>query len=137
MTDDKLTNLSRALGFALAVGLFVLIAIGWACGQDVPETKFGNKTHQHKDKALEGLNNRVTVAQILWMEPMDGGWRLETKAQDKYEIRHEFFQVTKTADVDAEILAKPKGKYVFIVWCGDDRFVYLVTAVKPQNIAKR
>jgi hypothetical protein len=142
MTDDKLENISRALGCVLACILIMLAFIGWAFGQDVSTTgaqNTGNHTgnHEHKDHALIGLNNRVQAVEVLYLEPIENGHRLEWKASDRHRIVYETFTVTKAADVDAEVLRKPKGKFAWLVWCGDDRFVYALLMVRPEQIKKR
>jgi hypothetical protein len=135
MTDDKLENISRALGCVLACILIMLAFIGYAFGQEDTGKNTGN--HEHKDHALIGLNNRVQAVEVLYLEPIENGHRLEWKASDKHRIVYETFTVTKAADVAAEILRKPKGKFAWLVWCGDDRFVYALLMVRPEQIKKR
>lgn len=94
--------------------------------------------HSHKDNALIGLKNTVWAATILYLEPLEKGYRLEVSAEDN--DRHlvlETFMLTKNVEIEPEILQKPKGKYVWVVWCGEDRYVYLVSMIKSNQIVKK
>ena len=96
------------------------------------------QVHKHSDNALVGLKNMVWAATILYLEPIEDGYRMEVSATDT--SRHlvlETFLLTKHVDIDPEILQKPKGKYVWIVWCSEDKYVYLVSTVKANQIVKK
>lgn len=134
MTKNRPQSIAEAFGVVITVLFLILLAVGFAFGQENTGKNTGN--HEHKSNALIGLNNRVSAVTVHHIEPIDGGHRLEASASSGHRIESHLMTITKEGEIDAEILKKPRNKFAWLVWCGDDQFVYLLLAIRPEQIKK-
>ena len=127
MTDDKLSNISRAGAMAIIIFICLLVFIAKAFGQD---------SHDHKGTSFKRfdsirLNPPAKVTGIIQTEQ---GERIEWVSYDKHEIRNGSFTLSKDTQKDPKVKEKV---WVWIVFCTEDQYVYAVyplTAIQERAI---
>lgn len=89
--------------------------------------------HSHSNDSFERFDNirLLPPATVLYLEPIETGYKLEVKMADKHEVRYETFTLTKET---AGVKAIKKGDVVWLLICGLDRYVYTTVKVTPGQI---
>ncbi len=90
------------------------------------------KCDHHSDSFERFSNIRLLPpATVLYLEPIETGYKLEIKMSDKHEVRYETFTLTKETPGVKSI---KKGDVIWILLCNLDQFVYVVQKVTPGQI---
>lgn len=97
------------------------------------------QAHSHVDDSFERFEviRLLPPAEILYLERVEAGWKLEYKLSSKLQIRYGAVTLTKETQIDQEVLTKPKGKLVWLLICSLDDHVYAVVPVLPSQIRRK
>jgi hypothetical protein len=128
MTDDKLENISRALGCVLACILIMLAFIGYAFGQDVSTTY----SHDRDDFERFALLRILPPAKLTNVEPNEFGTRIEYVITDRRQVRNGSFQIGKGTQTTPEPIKK--GKVYWLLYCSADDFLVTIVPVGKDQI---
>ena len=124
MTDDKLSNISRAFAMVIIIFICLLVFIAKAFGQvaDIqPSGGQNSATHDHSTNRLSRWRLvRIVPAKITYIERNEKGTRIEYVTNDQFEIENGYFQTTKETTGDAP----KKGEWFWFTYCLDDRYLY-------------
>jgi len=105
--------------------LIFLFAIP-AFGQAVP-------VHSHTDDSFQRFAEirLLPPSTVLYLEPVETGYKLEVKMSDKHEVRYATFTLSKETP---GIKAIKKGDVIWLLICQLDQFVYTTVKVGPNQI---
>ena len=120
MTEDRVGNIAKAIGTVIAVIIIMLAIVAHAFGQ-----------HSHTDGSIKRFKLvRITApAKILYVEPNEFGHKVEYVSQDKYEIENGSFQATKETKGETP----KKGKWMWFVFCEEDRYLYAIYELTAEQ----
>ena len=115
MTDDKLSNISRAAAMVIIIFICLLVFIAKAFGQS------NNSSHDHESNRLNRWRLiRIIPAKVTFIERNEKGTRIEYEAHDRYEIENGWFQATKETTGETP----KKGDWMWFSFCYEDRHLY-------------
>lgn len=94
--------------------------------------------HSHVNDSWERFDAMriLPPADLLNLEKIEDGYKLEYKVSTKLEVRYGTLTLTKDTQIAPEVLTKPKGKLIWILLCSLDQHVYAVTTVRPEQLKK-
>lgn len=130
MTDDKLNNIARAIGFVLAAAVLSLMAVGAAFGQENTGNSTGNPNGTdvrtlcvHASIVERWQAVRVAAPYQTKVTHFDGRY-LEAVSQDR--LTSHFLRLETNAET---LLPKGfdkewKGKRVLLIWCNVHSILY-------------
>jgi hypothetical protein len=123
LTDDKLSNISRAIAFVLIMLICFLVFVAQAFGQD----------HDHKTVTFKRFDSiRLNPpAKITGIIQTEQGERIEWVSYDRYEIRNGAFTLSKDTEKDPKV---KKGTWTWIVFCNEDQFVYAIYPLSEKQL---
>ena len=121
MTDDKISNISRAIAMVIIILICFLVFVARTFGQENQPPSGQNSAHDHVSNRLSRFRLvRVIPAKVTYVERNENGTRIEYIAKDHYEIENGYFQATKETKGDEP----KKGDWYWFSFCQDDRHLY-------------